>query len=90
MIADFFLKIMQDIMFFAAAWLCKKPNNICAYYYANENSYMIVLYGHLSCCVKSIKVMSADLSPGRHFDKFINSCYIHVWFILMRGSCGIM
>lgn len=38
---------------------------------------MIVLYGHVSFCVKSIKVMSADLSLERHFYQQIYQFLLH-------------
>lgn len=75
--ANFILKssqLMQDSHNFCAAALHCCICNICAYDYANEHSYMIVLYGHLSFCVKSVEAVSADLSLGCHFDEFINSC----------------
>lgn len=93
MIANFIFKasqIMQDsnnITFLL--WHCRtvlRKYNICAYDYANEHSYMIVLYGHLSFCMKSIKVMSADRILGCHFDEFINSCYVHVWWVPENGG----
>lgn len=46
---------------------------------------MIVLYGHLSFCLRSIKVVSAELAPGRHRDEFINSWNRHVQRSLTIG-----
>lgn len=46
---------------------------------------MIVLYGHLSCCLRSIKVVSAELALGRRCDEFINSWYRHVQGFLAIG-----
>ena len=39
---------------------------------------MIVLYGHLSFCLRSIKVVSAELALGRRRDEFIIPSYRHV------------
>lgn len=39
---------------------------------------MIVLYGHLSFCLRSIKVVSAELALGQRSDEFINSSDRHV------------
>lgn len=44
---------------------------------------MIVLYGHLSFCPRSIKVASAALALGRRRDKFIISPYKHVQCFMM-------
>lgn len=45
---------------------------------------MIVLYGHLSFCLRSIKVVSAELALGRRCDEFIISLYRHVQCFLTR------
>lgn len=50
---------------------------------------MIVLYGHLSFCLRSIKVVSAELAPGRRCDEFIISSYRHVWRFLTRAVTAL-
>lgn len=50
---------------------------------------MIVLYGHLSFCLRSIKVVSAELALGRRCDEFIISSCRHVQCFLTRAVTAL-